>query len=83
MQSLLPADAHWSAFGIGRMEFPILAHTFLMGGHVRVGLEDNIYLERGVLAPDNATLVAKAVRIIRELGGQIATPNDARAILDL
>lgn len=83
MQSLLPAAAHWSAFGIGRMEFPILAHTFLMGGHVRVGLEDNIYLERGVLAPDNATLVAKAVRIIRELGGQIATPNDARAILDL
>jgi len=83
MRSLLPDSAIWSAFGIGRAEFPILAHTLLMGGHVRVGLEDNIYLERGVLAPDNAALVMKANRIIRELGGEVATPNEARALLGL
>ncbi len=57
--SLLPPGAHWAAFGIGRWEFPMLAQAWLLGGHVRVGLEDNIYLEKGVLAPDNTALVAE------------------------
>ena len=61
----------------------MLAQAWLLGGHVRVGLEDNIYLEKGVLAKSNAELVQKAVRIIRELGGTIATPGQAREILKL
>ena len=61
----------------------MLAQAWLLGGHVRVGLEDNIYLEKGVLAKSNAELVQKAVRILKELGGSIATPGDAREILRL
>lgn len=83
MQSLLPPNVVWSAFGIGRFEFPMLALSFLLGGHVRVGLEDNVYLQKGVLAPDNAALVTKATRIVRDLGGTIATPREARQILKL
>lgn len=83
LKSLLPAGSHWAAFGIGRMEFPMLAQSWLLGGHVRVGLEDNIYLEKGVLAKGNAELVAKAVRIIRELGGAVATPSQTREMLGL
>lgn len=83
MKSLLPPTAPWSAFGVGRWEFPMLAQSWLLGGHVRVGLEDNIYLEKGVLAEGNAALVAKAVRIVRDLGGRIATPAEARDILGL
>lgn len=83
MRSLLPPTAPWSAFGVGRWEFPMLAQSWLLGGHVRVGLEDNIYLEKGVLAESNAALVAKAVRMIRDLGGQIATPGEAREMLGL
>lgn len=83
MKSLLPAAAPWSAFGVGRWEYPMLAQSWLLGGHVRVGLEDNIYLEKGVLAESNAALVAKAVRIVRDLGGRIATPAEARDILGL
>jgi len=83
MQSLLPQDAQWAAFGIGRMEFPMLAQAWLLGGHVRVGIEDNVYLEKGRLALSNAELVEKGVRIVRELGGEIATPAEARAILGL
>ena len=81
--SLLPPDAKWAAFGIGRMEFPMLAQAFLLGGHVRVGLEDNIYIAKGKLAPSNAALCEKAVRIIRDLGGEVATAEEARAILGL
>lgn len=83
MRSLLPGDAQWAAFGIGRWEFPMLAQAYLLGGHVRVGLEDNIYLEKGVLAPSNAALVDKAVRILRLLGGEVATPTQARDMLGL
>jgi uncharacterized protein (DUF849 family) len=82
-RNLLPPGAHWSAFGIGRAEFPIVAQSWLAGGHVRVGLEDNIYLEKGVLAPDNAALVAKARDIIESLGGELASPREARATLGL
>ena len=82
-RSLLPAGAIWSAFGIGRFEFPIVAQAWLAGGHVRVGMEDNIYLEKGVLAQSNAKLVLKAKRIIEDLGGALATPREARAMLNL
>jgi uncharacterized protein (DUF849 family) len=82
-RSLLPADAMWAAMGIGRMEFPIVAQACLLGGHVRVGLEDNVYLDKGVLAPSNAALVERAVTIVELLGRSVATPAAARAILGL
>lgn len=62
--SQLPPHCIWAAFGIGRHEFPLLAQAFLLGGHVRVGLEDNVYIRKGVLARDNAELVEKAGTII-------------------
>jgi uncharacterized protein (DUF849 family) len=80
---LLPPDCHWAAFGIGRWEFPMLAQALLLGGHVRVGMEDNIYIERGVLTPGNGALVERAVQIVRLLGGEIASPAEARAMLGL
>jgi uncharacterized protein (DUF849 family) len=82
-RSLLPANAVWAGFGIGRMAFPMLAQAFLLGGHVRCGLEDAVNLRKGVLAPDNAAMVRKAAHIVDELGGELATPKEARAILGL
>lgn len=82
-RDLLPAGAFWTAFGIGRMEYPVVAQAWLAGGHVRVGMEDNIYLDRGVLAQSNAQLVAKAADIIRSLGGEVANAREARAMLGL
>ena len=82
-RSMLPPDAVWAGFGIGRMAFPMVAQAFLLGGHVRVGLEDAVMLSRGQLTPDNAAMVAKAVRIVDDLGGEIATPAEARAMLGL
>ncbi|MBS0339041.1 MAG: 3-keto-5-aminohexanoate cleavage protein [Proteobacteria bacterium] len=82
-RNMLPPGAFWSAFGIGRMEFPIVAQAWLMGGHVRVGMEDNIYLDKGVLATSNAQLVAKARDIIRSLGGDVASAQEARQMLGL
>lgn len=80
-KGLLPKDCNWSAFGIGRMEMPYVALSHIAGGHVRVGMEDNIYLEKGILATSNAQLVQKAVEIIKNLGGSVASPEDARHIL--
>jgi uncharacterized protein (DUF849 family) len=82
-KQILPPGALWSAFGIGRAEYPMLAQTWLLGGHVRVGLEDNIYLSKGVLAKSNAELVTKARRVIEDLGGSVASASEARAILGL
>jgi uncharacterized protein (DUF849 family) len=82
-RSLLPADADWAAMGTGRMEFPIVAQACLLGGHVRVGLEDNLYLSRGVLAPSNTALVERAVTLVELLGGSVASPAEARALLGL
>ena len=82
-RQILPPGAVWSAFGIGRAEYPMLAQAWLLGGHVRVGLEDNIYLSKGVLARSNAELVTKAVRVIEDLGGAVASPAEARAMLGL
>ena len=82
-RSLLPPGATWSAFGIGRHEFPMLAQSWLLGGHVRVGLEDNIFLSKGVLAKSNAELVAKARGIVHELGGALMSALEAREHLGL
>ena len=83
MAESLPLGCTWTAAGIGRGEFPIAVMAIVMGGHVRVGFEDNIYLEKGVLAKSNGELVAKAVRLAKELGREIATPDEARKILFL
>ena len=83
LRSLLPADANWAAFGTGRSEYPMLMQAWLLGGHVRVGLEDNVYLSKGVLAPDNAALVSKAVRLLKDMDAEIATPTQAREMLGL
>jgi uncharacterized protein (DUF849 family) len=83
MRNLLPPNSPWFAFGISLHQFPMVAQTVLLGGHPRVGLEDNIYLEKGKLAPSNAALVEKAANIIEILGDHVATPADARQILGL
>jgi|SRR5690554_1133418 len=83
LRNLLPAGSNWGGCGVGRFEFPMLAQAWLLGGHVRVGLEDNIFLEKGVLAKSNTELVEKAVRLVRDLGGTMATPGEAREILGL
>jgi uncharacterized protein (DUF849 family) len=82
-KSLLPPDAVWAAMGIGAMEFPIVAQACLLGGHVRVGLEDNLYMSKGVLAPSNAALVERAARIVELLGKSVASTAEARQILGL
>ena len=83
LRALLPDGANWVAFGISRWQFPMAACSVLMGGHVRVGLEDSIYIERGVLAEGNAPLVRRAVELIRQLGERPATTDEARRILEL
>lgn len=79
----IPAGSTWTATGIGRHAFTLAAPAIVMGGNVRVGFEDNLYLERGVLAKSNGELVAKVVRIATELGRGIASPAEAREILGL
>jgi uncharacterized protein (DUF849 family) len=82
-RGLLPPDTQFTAFGTGRWGFPGVALSYLSGGHVRVGLEDGVQIRRGVLAESNAQMVEKARNIIEQLGGEIATPADARAMLGL
>jgi uncharacterized protein (DUF849 family) len=81
-KSQLPEGAVWASFGIGRNQMSAVAQAVLLGGHVRVGLEDNLYLEKGVFAT-NGSLVEKAVRLIEMLGTQVATPSEGRIILGL
>jgi uncharacterized protein (DUF849 family) len=83
LRNSLPPSAEWSAFGVGPKQFPMAAQAMLLGGNLRVGLEDNLYLERGVLAPGNGALVEKAVRILGELGASPASPAEARKRLGL
>ncbi len=82
MRGMLPADAVWVAFGAGAEQMPVAAQSILLGGHVRVGLEDNLYRRRGVLAT-NEQLVEDGVRLVETLGARPATPDEARAILGL
>ena len=79
----IPAGSTWTVAGVGRYEMPMAAMGIAMGGHVRVGFEDNVYLSKGVLAKSNGELVEKVVRIAKELGREIATPDEAREILGL
>ena len=78
-----PKNFIWSAFGAGRQEFPICTAAANLGGNCRVGLEDNLWLSKGELAPSNAALVEKMVRILREFSLEPATPDEARSILHL
>ena len=82
MMRNLPTGSTWTTSGIGRAQLPINTHAILMGGHVRVGLEDNIYYSRGVLAT-NEQLVERMVRLAAEFGREVATPEEAREILSL
>ncbi len=79
--SNIPAGSTWTATGIGRHAFTLAAPTIMMGGNVRVGFEDNLYIERGVLAKSNGELVDKVVRMAKELGRGIANSDEAREIL--
>jgi uncharacterized protein (DUF849 family) len=84
MRDMLPEkDCTWFTFGCGATQFPMVAQAMLYGGNVRVGLEDNLYLARGKLAPSNAALVEKAVSIIEVMGEELATPAEARQMLGL
>lgn len=80
--NLLPSGAQWASFSIGRMQMPWVAQSILLGGHARVGLEDNLYLRKGEKAT-NGQLTEKAVRIIEDLGAQVASPDETRATLRL
>jgi uncharacterized protein (DUF849 family) len=82
MRDMLPPGALWSAFGVSRWEMPMVAQAVLAGGNVRVGMEDNIWLSKGVPAT-NAQLVEKAVGIIESIGARVASPDEARARLKL
>jgi 3-keto-5-aminohexanoate cleavage enzyme len=79
----IPADATWSIIGIGKGHLPMSMMGLIMGGHIRVGMEDNIYYERGVLAKTNAQFVERIARIAREYGREVASPDEARFILRL
>jgi uncharacterized protein (DUF849 family) len=83
MRSRLPQGSIWSAFGIGQAQFEIVAASALLGGHVRVGLEDNLYLSKGRLANSNAELVTKAAGILAALDFGVATSDEARKMLAL
>ena len=78
----LPEGAIWAGFGIGAAQMPMVAQAMLLGGHVRVGLEDNLYLDKGVYA-SNATLVDRAADIVGNLGGRVQSPAEARKALGL
>ena len=82
MVNELPAGCNWTGFAIGAMEMPMVSQSLLLGGNVRVGLEDNLYLEKGVLA-SNAQLVERARNIVESLGASVQTPAEARATLGL
>ncbi|MET3683147.1 uncharacterized protein (DUF849 family) [Alkalibacillus flavidus] len=82
MKSRIPENAHWSAFGIGRMQLPMVTQTALLGGNVRVGLEDNMYLKKGVLAT-NEQLVDQAVQQLQTNSIDIMTPQEARELYNL
>ena len=82
MVDALPEGCNWGGFGVGAMEMPMVAQGVLLGGNVRVGLEDNLYLEKGVFA-SNAQLVEKAGNLIQLMGCSLQTPAEARQTLGL
>ena len=82
MDALCPGST-WSCFGVGHSAMEILYGAVALGGHIRVGMEDNVMYAKGVLADSNAQFVERAVRVVREYGSQVATPAEAREILGL
>ena len=83
IRNLLPDGAQWQGFGIGRNQYQMAVQSALLGGHVRVGMEDNVYISKGVFSKSNAEQVLKARRLVEDLGPAIATPAQARKILGL
>lgn len=83
LKNLIPAGSTWGALGIGKSHVPIMLAALAMGGHLRVGMEDNVMYGPGQLAESNAQLVARAARLTRESGNEVATPAEARTILGL
>jgi 3-keto-5-aminohexanoate cleavage enzyme len=81
--SLLAPGTHWGVAGVGRFQLPLAVQALVLGGHVRVGFEDNIFYSKGVLASSNAQLVERVVRIAKEIGREVATPAIARKILQI
>lgn len=79
----IPGNATWSTIGIGKRQIDMAMMALIMGGHIRIGMEDNIYLQQGVLAKTNAELVERAIRVCKEYGRDVATPDEARTILGL
>lgn len=82
-RSQLPASVKWTAFGTGKWAFPMLAMSAISGGHVRIGMEDAVWLARGELAPSNAAMVEKAKRILEDLGFELMSSKEARSVLGL
>jgi uncharacterized protein (DUF849 family) len=83
LRNMLPPGAVWQGFGIGRMEFPMAMQSILLGGQMRLGMEDNVFISRGEFAKSNAELVKKGIRMAGELGVAPATTSEARKILGL
>ncbi|MDR1676763.1 MAG: 3-keto-5-aminohexanoate cleavage protein [Deltaproteobacteria bacterium] len=83
LHGLIPPGSTWSALGVGKGHLPILFAALALGGHVRVGMEDNVFMDKGVLADSNAQFVERTVRIIKEINNVPATPAEARSILGL
>ncbi|MFB9148954.1 3-keto-5-aminohexanoate cleavage protein [Roseovarius ramblicola] len=83
LASQIPEGSEWAGFGIGRMAFPMLAQAWLLGGHCRIGMEDTAYIAKGEHCRSNAQLVEKAIGIITSLGGEMASPSEARTILGI
>lgn len=81
LHSLLPKDCTWGAVAIGKGQLPIMYATLAMGGHLRVGMEDNVMMHKGILAKSNVEFIERAIRLIREFGKEVATPDEARQIL--
>lgn len=83
LKNLIPEGSTWGALGIGKNHLPIMYAALAMGGHLRVGMEDNIFMDKGVLATSNVAFVERTKIIVEAMGKQIATPEEARAILGL
>lgn len=83
MMNKLPSNALWSVLGVAKAQLPMITMGILLGGHIRVGFEDNIYLEKGVLAKSNAQMVEMAVDLAERLRRQVATSNESRRILGI
>ncbi len=83
MKSKLPPDARWSVLGVGKAQLPMITMGILLGGNIRVGLEDNLYVRKGVLAKSNAELVEMAANVVHALQQEVATPDEARDILGI